>query len=699
MKKRLAVLLLFIIEVSGFAQRVIDAEQQTATDQIIELVSENLETEDLDFNTYLDDLDYYYNHPLNLNKATKSELQRILILDDFQIQALLEHREKTGKLMSLYELQGIEGFDLNTISAISAFVKVGDLSERPNLSWNAIKDEGRHEAFVRYQRVIEEMEGYAPIDDSLLAANPNLRYAGDPSRVLARYRFRYLNNISVGLTVEKDAGEAMFEATQPYGFDFYSAHAYFGNYGPIKHAIIGDYQVQFGQGLTYWTGLAFGKSANILSVKRTAREISPYTSADENNFMRGAATTIKLKDIEITGFLSNKRVDANITYVDTVDGDDFLVSEFSSFQSSGFHRTPNELMDKDAIWELNTGGHVRLVKDKFQLGATGVYTNYSGNAQPYAQLYRKFEPNTAPFVVAGADYQFMLRNILAFGEVSQRLDGGTAFLNGAIVSLDSRLDVSLLHRHFDPSYNSPRSNAVSEGSRTINEDGFYFGLNAKLSSKWTFMGYYDLFSFPWMGFQAKAPTKGSEYLAQLEFKPTRSFTSYVRYRFEDKYEGYDLGEQPTDLIGLRHRHWFRVNWQLTLNKVLSLRNRVEYLHVDLPEGNSENGWLIYQDLVFKPKWPARYQFKMRYALFDTDGYDSRIYAYEHDVLYSFSVPAYYYKGSRAYLIVGYDITKWSDITVRFAQTYYANQKTNGSALNTIDGRTRSELKVQYRVRF
>ena len=499
--------------------------------------------------------------------------------------------------------------------------------------------------------------------------------------------------------MEKDAGEAMFGQTEAKGFDFYSAHAYFGNYGPIKHAIIGDYQVQFGQGLTYWTGLAFGKSANILSVKRTAREISPYTSADENNFMRGAASTIKVKDIEITGFLSNKRVDANITNLDTVGGDDFLVSEFSSFQTSGYHRTPNELADKDAIWELNTGGHIRLVKDKFQLGATGVYTNYSGNTQPYSQLYRKFEPNSAPFVVAGADYQFMLRNVLAFGEVSQRLDGGTAFLNGAIISLDPRLDVSLLHRHFDPSYNSPRSNAVSEGSRTINEDGFYFGFNAKLSNKWTLMGYYDLFTFPWMRFQAKAPTKGSEYLAQLEFKPTRSFTSYVRYRFEDKYEGYDLGEQPTDLIGLRHRHWFRVNWQLTINKVFSLRNRLEYLHVDLPEGQSQNGWLIYQDLIFKPKWPAKYQFKLRYALFDTDGYDSRIYAYEHDVLYSFSVPAYYYRGSRVYLIVGYDLTKWSDLTVRFAQTYYANRKESGSGLNTIDGPTRSEIKVQYRVRF
>ena len=638
--KRLLIVILFMSSCAALqAQEQTDVDKQSSIDQIIELVSENLETEDLDFTTFLEDLNYYYSHPLNLNRASREDLQQLLMLNAFQIESLLDHIRVTGKLKSIYELQGIQGFDLQTIDAIEPFIKVGESADRPDLSWSAIKEEGKHEAFIRYQRVIEEMEGYSAIDDSTLAASPNSRYFGSPERVLTRYRFRYLNNISVGFTAEKDAGESIFGPSQPRGFDYYSGHAYFGNYGIVKHAIVGDYQAQFGQGLTFWTGLAFGKSTNITSIKRSAREIAPYVSADENNFMRGAATTLALGDFEVTTFFSNKRVDANITALDTNLGGDFLVSEFSSFQNSGYHRTPNELIDKNAIWELNSGGHVRYVRDRFQIGATGVYTNYSGNNNPSSQLYRKFEPTKSPFVVAGFDYQLMVRNVLAFGEFSQRFDGGTAFVNGAIVSLDPRLDLSIYHRHFDKNYNSPRSNAVSESSRNINEDGLYIGFNAKLHKNWMLKGYYDLFTFPWMRFQAKAPTKGNEYLAQLEFKPSRRFSSYVRYRFEDKQEGFDLSEQPTDEIGLRHRHWYRINWQLTLNKVFSLRNRIEYVHVDLPEGDSQNGWLIYQDVVFKPKWPAKYQIKLRYALFDTDGYDSRIYAYEHDVLYSFSVPA------------------------------------------------------------
>lgn len=691
--------LLLFVPLLGRSQSRPDDDRQNAIDQVIELVSENLEAEELDFTTFLEDLQYFYNHPLNLNRATRSELQRLLILDAFQVEALLTHIAYSGKLLSIYELQGVDGFDLATIETILPFVKVSDATERHTVTWEGIKSESTHEMFVRYQRVLEEMEGYSGISDSALAASPNSRYLGGAERVLTRYRFRYLNNISVGITGEKDAGEEFFSGTQPQGFDFYSAHAYFGNYGALKHAIVGDYQVQFGQGLIYWTGLAFGKSASISSIKRTAREITPYVSADENNFMRGAATTVELGSWQVTGFVSNKRVDANITSIDSSAGDDFLVSEFSSFQTSGFHRTPAEVDDKDAVTEFNTGAHVRLVKDFFQIGVTGAFTRYSGNTQPYTQLYRQFEPNSNAFFVGGMDYQFMVRNVLGFGEVAQRSDGGAAFLNGAIVSLDPRLDISLLHRYYSPEYNNPRSNAISESSRNINEQGFYFGMAARLSPKWSFNGYYDLFEFPWLRFQADAPTRGKEYLAQLEYKPSKRFSAYARYRFEDKFEGYAIETQPTSAIGLRHRQWYRINWQFALSKTLSLRNRIELVQVDLPEGDTEFGWLLYQDVVFKPKWPARYQFKVRYALFDTDGYDSRIYAYEHDVLYSFSVPAYYYRGSRFYLIFGYDITRWSDLTVRFAQTYYSNRDVNGSSLNEVTGPTRSEIKVQLRAKF
>ncbi|NCG30471.1 MAG: helix-hairpin-helix domain-containing protein, partial [Bacteroidetes bacterium] len=131
----------------------------------------------------------------------------------------------------------------------------------------------------------------------------------------------------------------------------------------------------------------------------------------------------------------------------------------------------------------------------------------------------------------------------------------------------------------------------------------------------------------------------------------------------------------------------------------SIRNRLEYLFVNQPERTAESGWMMYQDFIWKPTWPARYELKFRYALFDTDGYDSRIYTYEHDVLYAFSVPAYYNRGSRAYLIGKYDLSRWSELTVRLSQTFYADRNQIGSGLNEIDGSTRTEVKAQLRVKF
>ena len=58
-----------------------------------------------------------------------------------------------------------------------------------------------------------------------------------------RYRFKYLNNISIGFTMEKDAGESfipnkkaeeLFGQRSTLGFDFYSAHFFLRNVGKFK---------------------------------------------------------------------------------------------------------------------------------------------------------------------------------------------------------------------------------------------------------------------------------------------------------------------------------------------------------------------------------------------------------------------------------------------------------------------------------
>lgn len=112
--------------------------------------------------------------------------------------------------------------------------------------------------------------------------------------------------------------------------------------------------------------------------------------------------------------------------------------------------------------------------------------------------------------------------------------------------------------------------------------------------------------------------------------------------------------------------------------------------------NKENGFLSFFDFIYKPMMkPISGVLRLQY--FETDGYNSRIYAYENDVLYSYSIPAFSDKGFRYYLTLNYDLTKKLSFWLRWAQTIYKNRNTVGSGLDEIQGSRRTEVKLQARL--
>jgi hypothetical protein len=91
--------------------------------------------------------------------------------------------------------------------------------------------------------------------------------------------------------------------------------------------------------------------------------------------------------------------------------------------------------------------------------------------------------------------------------------------------------------------------------------------------------------------------------------------------------------------------------------------------------------------------------QVRLAFFDTDDFDTRIYAYENDVLYAFSVLPYFGQGMRYYFNLSYKINRNFSVWLRFSQTYFSDREIISSGLGQIDGRTRSEVKIQVRAKF
>ncbi|PCI98822.1 MAG: hypothetical protein COB15_05150 [Flavobacteriales bacterium] len=659
---------------------------------------EDAEESDADYTTIFDQLSYFYDHPLNLNRVDLNDLEELGLLTSIQINNLLAHIEQNGKLMTLEELQTIEGFDADLIKLLLPFVKVSTDVDNAQLSFKELIKNGENQLFIRYQTILEQKEGFLPVTDSALAASPNSRYRGIEPKIYTRYRYKYGRHLSFGFTAEKDAGEEFFTGTQKNGFDFYSAHLFIRNQGKIKQLAIGDYQAQFGQGLTYWSGRAFGKSADIMLIKRSAQGLKPYTSVDESRFLRGGGSTFQFGKINVTAFYSYNKVDANINLTDSLSEDNEVLA-VTSIQQSGLHRTFNEIEDKGAITQQQMGGNISYKTRKLSVGLTGINSNLNADFNPSLQTYSQFRNSDNNQSKIGADYNFIYKNFNFFGEFTKSINAGNAFVSGALITLDPRLSFAVLYRDYQRNFQPISSAGIGEGSTNENEKGLYMGFIAKPIKKVTLSAYYDQFTFPWLKSGINAPSGGYQYLVQLTYKPSKKMEMYVRIRERDKLENtaVDLSEGIDYLVHEKQTN-YRFNYSYKVSESIKLKGRVELINYDKEESPFETGYLVYQDIVYKAK-SSPFSFAFRYGLFDTESFNSRIYAYENDVLYAFSIPAYYNRGTRTYLTVKYRVMRGIDLWLRYGLTYYDNVDVISSGLEEIQGNHKQEVKAQIRFKF
>lgn len=677
-----------------------ESDQEQIIQRRIETIAEQLGEgdENVDYNTLLDELLYFSEHPINLNSTSVEELSQLPMLDEIAAVNLLNHIDANGKLLNIYELQAVSGFTVALIRQLEPFIKVSDNVDAMHFSFKEMMKEGKHEIVLRYQQVLEKQQGYEPIEDSLLEQSPNSRYLGSPQKYWARYRFTYSNKVSWGLTMEKDAGEEFFKGSMKQGFDFYSGHIFVRNLGVVKAAGIGDFQAQFGQGLVFWSGLAFGKSSDGVSIKRSAQGLKPYTSVDENRFLRGGGFTLQFKKFEVTAFGSYKLLDGNISSSnDTLSEQEESVS---SIFSSGFHRTPGELQDRQSLTEAVYGGNVSYKSRKLSIGITAVGYQFSKPIQRSDDLYNIYEFAGKQNSNFGLDYSYIFRNFHFFGEFAMSQNTGFATTHGLLMTVDPRVTITAMVRYLQPKYQALYANAVTENSRMNNETGYYLGFSVNPFNKWYVRGYFDIFKFPWLRYQVNGPSFGYETIGQLIYKPSKTFEVYFRFRQKNKQltESASYSEAPIRGIENELRNYYRLNLSYSLTKEVKLRSRVEYARYKRGDQEVEQGFMMYQDIIYSPmSFPL--SFNARLAYFDTESYNARIYVYENDVLYAYSFPAYYYRGMKAYLTLRYNIHKNIDAWFRIANLFYSNRDHVGSGLEQIDGKHRTDIKVQLRFKF
>ncbi|MCF8374180.1 MAG: helix-hairpin-helix domain-containing protein [Bacteroidales bacterium] len=693
MKKSIYILILFCFPFLALGQTG-DEIISFSVEEIYEQLASEVD-EDVDLTVLLEDLYYFSENPIQLNKATRSQLDKLPFLSDAQVQELLDYPGLHGKFVSIYELGLLSSFDPMTIQRLIPFITLVEKDEPRKLNIPTVAHYGRHQLLLRYTQLLEEQQGFLPASDSLLEKSPNSRYLGSPPKLYARYQFKYHDNISIGFTGEKDAGEEFFRGSQKQGFDFNSAHLFYQNTGIVRQVAVGDYHARFGQGLILWSGYSFGKSLdNIQSVERMGQGIRPYTSTDENNFLRGAAATFGWKKLRLTTFYSNKKIDGNKVVSDTLDSEEFYVT---SFQETGLHSTPGEIEDRKTVREEIVGASLEYSANKAKLAFNYAHAKYGAalqrNTQPYSQFY--FQGDEVSNLSLA--YRFKLWRINLFGETAMNDNSTFASINGLSVSLTSSASFVLVNRYYPADYTAVKANSFGEKQGSQNENGTYLAFEFVPYQKLKLTAWYDTYRFPWLRYGVDAPSEGHEYALQLNWFQSSDFQAYARFRFEQSESNLTKDEVAVTKLQQVNKQSIRLQLQYKVAEGLILKNRIEYSQIS-DEETSEEGWLMYQDIQYAfQNIPLKLY--ARYALFDTDGWDSRVYAWENDVLYAFSVPAMYDKGTRSYLMAKYSISKNMDAWARISRTVYTNKDVIGSGLTTIDGDTKTEVKLMLRVKF
>lgn len=665
-----------------------DEQKNLLIEQLIEEIASSLDDgQELDYTNLFEDLAYYYEHPLNINSAQPEELRELFLLSDVQIANLQRHIERYGPLRSLFELQAVTDFDIPTIRKLVWFTTVEPVLTLSDFSLSEFWRDATHDLFLRYKRNLQLQDGFRP---DPVTGVPD--YAGSPDYLYTRYRLNYKKSFRAGFTLEKDAGESLAK-----GPDFYSVHAMYSGQTWLRRLVVGDFQALFGQGLTCWNGLAFGKSPFISNVKRNGIGLRPYSSVQETNFFRGAGITVGKKDVELTAFFSDKRIDGNAdeTADSVLTDDEFIVS---SLPVGGLHRTASEIANKNLVRERVAGGHARYAHRLFSVGITGLHSQIDAQLLPNSDLYSMYRFSGSQNSVIGADYQAVLGNANFFGEAARSANGGFSMIHGFVAALHPSLTLSSVWRYYGKDFQNTKANVFGENNLTAaNEHALYTGFQANLSSRFTFTGYADLIRYPWLRYRVDAPSVATDYLAQLNYKPDKKNEIYLRYRRRSNVLNTSaLDAIVTYPVATLQENW-RINASYQVHPDIQLRSRAEWAFYT-KENTTSRGFVIYQDVNYK-RLGSRATFTLRYALMDCLDWNARIYAYENDVLYAFSILPYTGRGSRVYGMVKWDVARGVDLWVRYGAFLYNQTRVITSETAQPTELIKSDVHVQLRLQF
>jgi hypothetical protein len=583
----------------------------------------------------------------NINDLSEDVALHILKMTDFQYYQLLKYIDLHGALLTIYELNGIEGFDYPDLLKWIPYLEVKPIKNGKALFKNFFSF-SEQQLLIREIRTIEDQEGYS--DE---AQNP---YPGSPDHLTFKYSFKSNDWFQLAISGEKDAGETFFKGDNKKGFNFYSYHLQIKNVRLIRKLIMGDYRVHFGQGLIIGNGINMGGNSEIQIIKSSLQGVSVM---NETPLIKGISCEI-----------GNHKIQGIV---------------FGGYQ-----------MVSDSVVGPIFGGSVKWNTQLLRLGVHFVQVNHNNYVPVSEKWYQKGLFAGYSNQNFSLDHQVILGSTLFFGEWGFSMNGGYGFLQGIKIPIDPATKMQILFRKYSSGFQSILGNSYGKRSALNNETGILATLTTSISRKLDGSIYSDLYRSEWVQYLIDKPCDYIDMGTNLNYKISRDAQVELRYGYKSVYKNkknlyfneieyihqhklkLHLAWQPIDKIKLKTEVIYRINISDSLQKVQKTDLR--------------KGFLISQDLQYSIEKPDL-QIHCRIALFESDTYNERIYAYENDLQYCFTVNNYYDKGVRYYLIIRYKLGVMT-IQGRISRTVYQNKQTVGSGNDQINQNHKTEVKIQ-----
>lgn len=543
-------------------------------------------------------------NPRDLNQMDREALEFFPFLNAFQIHHLIKYRLDHGPITSLYDLKTITGWDAETIARFAPFVYVEAEYPVRRLFADFLR-QGRSEVVGTWRKTLGPLVTQT--------------FLGPAYATSLRWRHTYRDNLSVGFTAEKDAGEPFFDRYNR-AYDAYTGHLMLRY--PVKHLrtlVLGDYSVSMGLGLVLNQGFfGFGPSSWVTRNSPEVSALRPKQSTAEYGYMRGVGTQWSVHDGRLTAmlFYSHKPQDA------TVKADDNQTRVITSLGGSGLHRTAREWARKHAVTLTSLGGEVAYRTGGLRMGVEAVrhaWGNYLLAKPPGA--------SDAPMLYGlhnhynyGLFYRYRNYNssFVTYGEVARSAQGGIALVQGVEWLHDFKGRYKLIARHITPAYWAIDARGMSHYAHPHNEQGLFVAIEPPQPLKKVTIGAYaDWYRSLIPRYRRTTNTQVADLTAYMQWRINNATSLQLGYRHVQDKERMQRNQWRATLRLMP----YKAPWALTMQ---ALRQQLS-LYDEGAYGPSVPAWMVAARADYTLAAPS-VRLSMSVASFDVPGgWTSRLY--------------------------------------------------------------------------